>query len=200
MMARNMATSDEVRRCAKERMVRKSHFEYRDVRDGDAFDLGGRVLEAISMGGHTEGSMCYADHVGKFLFAGDSIANANSAVLFFDKCLPLSEYRQNLERFLQVAGQDMDIYTGHATDALDRRIIPELLTLCDEVIAGNTAGDVPYMPPFLQMPSDAKKSIKGAIRKAMLGIAAKRQLGNSRPMEHAKQGFLASVKYNANRK
>ena len=197
LMVRNMTDSDEVRRCVKESMVRKGRFDYHNVIDGDVFDLGGCKLEAVSLGGHTKGSMCYIDRAGKYIFSGDSIANANSAVLFFDKCLPLSAYRNNLAQFLQFTGQDVDIYSGHATDSLDSRIIPELLILCDEIIAGDTADDAPYVPPFLQ--TLPEKSIKGVIRNAMLGIVAKMQFGSARPMEHTKPGFLASVKYNANK-
>ena len=83
--------------------------------------------------------------------------------------------------------------------ALDRRIIPELLTLCDEIINGNTAGDTQYIPPFLHLAPDIAKSVKAQIRSVLIKIAMKNQFGGSRPVEHRKEGFLASVKYNANK-
>ena len=65
--------------------------------------------------------------------------------------------------------------------------------------SGNTAGDTQYMPPFLQLAPDTAKSVKAQIRKVLVKIAMKDQFGGSRPVEHRKEGFLASVKYNANK-
>ena len=156
LMVRGMTKSEDVKRCAKDCMVKESHFEYRDVRDGDVFDLGSRKLEAFSLGGHTEGSMCYIDRAGKCLFSGDSIANANSAVLIFDKCLPLSEYKKNLERLLQTVGQDMDIYTGHAVEL---------------IAAGRVSLDhVPCLQPAKELVEGALLSVRGLGRAKLLEV------------------------------
>lgn len=66
----------------KEHIVKKSTFSYRNIKDGDLFDLGGCALEAISFGGHTKGSMCFFNRKQKYVITADSIANANSPVLF----------------------------------------------------------------------------------------------------------------------
>jgi glyoxylase-like metal-dependent hydrolase (beta-lactamase superfamily II) len=197
MGIKKMADTNEIKIYAKEHMVKTNTFAYQNVQDGDVFDLGGRKLEAISLGGHTKGSMCYYDRIGNYVMTGDSVANVNSAVLFFDKGLPLSVYRSNLNRFVGIINTDTVIYTGHDTEPLDKRVIPELLVLCDEIIAGETDGDSPYMPPFLQAARELDKPVKGLFQRILLGAVSKILLKNTKPMEHKKYGFITSIKYNA---
>jgi glyoxylase-like metal-dependent hydrolase (beta-lactamase superfamily II) len=192
-----MADTNEIKTYAKEHMVKTNKFAYQNVQDGDVFDLGGRKLEAISLGGHTKGSMCYYDRIGNYVMTGDSVANVNSAVLFFEKCLPLSEYKSNLNRFIGIINTDTVIFTGHDTNPLDKRVIPELLVLCDEIITENTDGDIPYIPPFLQSARESHKPVKGLFQRILFGAVSKILLKNSKPMEHKKYGFIASIKYNA---
>ena len=53
---------------------------------------------------------------------------------------------------------------------------------------------------FRTFNSDHENSwLSATFRKAIIGIVRKKQLGASVPMEHTKEGFTASVKYNANK-
>jgi hypothetical protein len=117
--------------------------------------------------------------------------------LFFDKGLPVSEYKSNLIRFNGIINTDTVIYTGHDIEPLESRVIPELLVLCDEIIIGKTDGDSPYIPPFLQTVRESHKSVKCLFQSILYGIVSKILLKNTKHMEHKKYGFIASIKYNA---
>ena len=65
-----------------------------------------------------------------YAITGDSITNINSPVLFFDRCLPLSVYKENLEKFIEKVRNNVVIYSGHDIQPLKKQVIPEILTLC----------------------------------------------------------------------
>lgn len=200
MIAKNSSDgNEELIEYSKEHIVKNSSFQYKNIEDGDIFDLGGCELEAISFGGHTKGSMCFFNRKQKYAITGDSIANIDSPVLFFDKCMPLSVYKENLQRFIGKVGNDVTIYTGHDIKPLRKHIIPEILVLCDEVIAGNTKMDTPYMPPFFKVDLHNANWIAKMFMPVIMKFLIKKQLGNSRPLEHKKTGYTASLKYNVNK-
>lgn len=143
--------------------------------------------------------MCFLNKKENYVITGDSIANDNSSVLFFDKCLPLSAFKKNLERFIKKVGTDVVIYTGHDIQPLKKQIILEILSLCDEVMAGNTAKDTPYIAPFLKIDLSNSNWFKKIFMSQILKLVSKKELGNSIPLEYKKAGYLASIKYNANK-
>ena len=165
-------------------MVEADKFKYKDIRNGEVFELGNRALTAISFPGHTEGSMCFWNAEENYCLVGDSVANVASPVLFFQKCRPLEDYRENLAVFLEKVGKGCALYTGHNKEALSREVIAEIPQLCDEVLAGKTEHDTPYLPPFI------KSTPQG------MNVSQK-ELGDAVPMEH--KGQVASIKYNANK-
>lgn len=200
MLVKNScAGNKELIEYAKLHMAKDNQFPYINIEDGDSFDLGDCKLEAISLGGHTKGSMCFFNRQENYVVTGDSIANNNSPVLFFDKCMPLSVYKKNLEQFIERTGDDVIIYTGHDILPLKKKIIPEIITLCDEIVGGDTANDTPYMPPFFKPPLDHSNWLTKIFMRLFLKYVAKKQLGNSIPREHKKTGCIVSIKYNANK-
>lgn len=200
MTIKNMAAgNDELVAYLKEHMVKSSSFKYKNIEDGDVFDLGDCTLEAISFPGHSKGSMCFFNRKEKYAITGDSIANINSPVLFFKKCLPLSIYKENLERFIKLVGNDIVLYSGHDIFPIKKQLIPEILTLCDEIMAGDTDNDKPYIPPFFKLDLSNSNWLMKKIMQAAIKFVAKKQLGDSIPLEHRKEGFTASIKYNANK-
>lgn len=191
--------NEELLEYAKEHMVKNSSFIYKSIKAGDVFDLGDCELEAISLGGHTKGSMCFLNQKENYAITGDSIANINSPVLFFGRCLPLSVYKENLEKFIKKVGDNIVIYSGHDIQPLKKQIIPEILTLCEEVMSGDTAKDIPYVPPFFKVDLSNSNWLGKIFMPLVMNFVAKKQLGNSRPLEHKKAGYIASIKYNANK-
>lgn len=139
--------------------------------------------------------MCLWNREENYCVVGDAVANVDSTVLFFQKCRPLEEYRDNLIRFLAKVGEDCELYAGHNEEPLAKDMLSEILALCDEVLSGKTQNDVPYMPPFLQeAPVDASV-IEKLKRKLIIRIISRKQLGDAVPMEH--EGVHAAVRYNA---
>lgn len=69
---------------------------------------------------------------------------------------------------------------------------PEIFAEIDEILAGGTKEDEPYLPPFIY-PND--KSILAPAMEAM----KQKVLSDAMPMEHKHPGWLATIKYNANK-
>ena len=192
-----MTDDKETVKYFKKHMVKATSFTYKNICDGEIFDLGDRTLQAISFPGHTEGSMCFWNKEENYCIVGDAVANVNSPVLFFKKCLPLEVYKDNLVEFMAKVGDDCNLYSGHNYEKLPKAMISEIFTLCDEVIAGKTENDVSYLPPFMQPAKDDARIIEKAKLKIVGNIVSKKELGDAIPMEH--KGKLASIKYNANK-
>jgi len=191
--------NEELIEYAKAHIVKNSSFQYKNIEDGDIFDLGDCKLEAVSLAGHSKGSMCFFNRRENYVIAGDSIANNNSSVLFFDKCLPLLVYKENLKGFIKKVGIDVVIYTGHDIKPLKKQIIPEILSLCDEVIVGDTKSDTPYIAPFLKIDLTNSNWLTKTFKRMLMAFVSKKELGDSIPLEHKKDGYTASIKYNANK-
>ena len=179
----------------RKHMVKAKRFAYQNIDDGEIFDLGDRTLTAIAFPGHTEGSMCFWNRAENYCIVGDAVANVDSPVLFFQKCRPLEEYRDNLIRFLDKVGDGCLLYAGHNEEPLPKAMLSEILSLCGEVLSSQTKNDVPYMPPFLQEASADAGVFEKLKSKLIVKGISKKQLGDAVPMEH--KGVQASVRYNA---
>jgi glyoxylase-like metal-dependent hydrolase (beta-lactamase superfamily II) len=101
------------------------------IQDGYVFDLGGRVLEVISVPGHTPGSICLLDRQARVLFTGDSVL-PGAHWLHLDKSLPLSRFRESLRRLQGLADAFDCVLPGHA----DLQALPLSKTLLDDLIDG----------------------------------------------------------------
>ncbi|MDR1733564.1 MAG: MBL fold metallo-hydrolase [Oscillospiraceae bacterium] len=142
-----------VRFYLRRHMVKAEDFTYTDIRDGEEFLLSEqagayRQIEAFAMPGHTKGSMCFADKTNRIVFAGDSIAIRGNAVVGADRCAPLSVFRNALVRFAAKGFADYTIYTGHEYEPLPPGTVEELLSACNEILAGQTQADKPGVPYF----------------------------------------------------
>jgi len=76
---------------------------------------------------------------------------------------------------------------------LPKQVIPEILSLCDEILTGKTAHDTPYLPPFMRLDTSNMGWMKRKIVTFALKKVAKEQIGNANPLEHRKDGYIASV-------
>ena len=81
------------------------------LREGDAFDLGDRVVTAYDLPGHTVGHMVFIDSGSRIAFTGDSV-NYNNGTNFH----AASTHIRYLEKLLAGYGKTYDrIFTGHTT-------------------------------------------------------------------------------------
>lgn len=124
---------------AEESIVREPLTAFGQVRDGDRFDLGGRELLAVSLPGHSMGSMVYLDPGARIAFTGDAITK--SPLVAFERCPPLSVYLEALTRFRDIAGSGVRLYCGHSVAALPEDTLPDLIRGCQDILDGKGAGD-----------------------------------------------------------
>ena len=121
------------------------NFTAKPLNDGDKFDLGGIVLEAILVPGHTHGSIVFLDKKQNYLYSGDAV---NLLPWVFSSGIPLSTYRDALKRLRDKTPSKPEILCGHAWDSYSYQILIDSITACDEVISSKGAGDPQYRAPW----------------------------------------------------
>lgn len=77
---------------------------------GQIFHLGGKDIEAVSMRGHTEGSVIFIDDKDKIMFTGDSVCSC--LWMFLDTATSLEEWIETGEKILSLA-KTYQAYGGH---------------------------------------------------------------------------------------
>lgn len=131
---------------AKAHMVGETRFEYADIADGERFDLGDRVLEAVALPGHSRGSLCFVNRAEGYALTGDSINPF--PWLWLERCTTIVEYGESIRRYLSIVGKDLTQYCGHSLEPLPSSIVDDLIAGCDEIAAGNKTEDKPFRVPF----------------------------------------------------
>ena len=124
----------------------KASFNWKNVKDGDVFDLGGIVLEAVLVPGHTRGSMCLIDKKNKVLYTGDAINKL--PYIFSPHGTSLEEYHESLLRVKEMTDKDYKMWCGHTWHAYPYEVLLDSITACEEVLAGKTEKDWGYRSPF----------------------------------------------------
>ena len=115
-----------------------SAIRFVDTREGDVFDLGGRMLEVIEHHGHAKGCICLYDRENGLLFSGDNFGKILILPLDMphkDRAAMWLEGARKIEALLP--GIQM-IFTGHHCP-LDPQILRDQLTLARGIIAGTQA-------------------------------------------------------------
>lgn len=116
--------------------------DYKELKDGMKFDLGGTTLTAYSLPGHTPGSMVILFEDKKLLLTGDS---ANKSTFLFDKySLGLTTYENSIKNLLKkIDGKYNKIIYSHGSDILPKELLNNMVDLCEEIKLGK-ADDVPF--------------------------------------------------------
>ena len=99
------------------------------VADGHIFDLGGTQLEVIAVPGHTWGHIVLLDRAARVVYSGDAV---NCNTLMFLGGASIEEYRESL---LHLQTYDV-LWGGHGGVSVPKRIVPEAIGLCEEIMAG----------------------------------------------------------------
>ena len=116
--------------------------EFREVHEGDVFDLGGKHLEIYELPGHTPGGIVLLLREDRILFTGDSINH--HLWMQLDGCAPMDVFAKNLERILFLEEKADRILHGHADDFDDISLMRCLLKGVEELCRGETENDSPY--------------------------------------------------------
>lgn len=137
---------------------------FRDLMEGDIFDLGGVCLETLRVAGHTPGSMVFLDRAHRRCFTGDALG----VWLQLDHSLPMTVYVEELRRFertLQSVGETT-LWIGHAMQAQGGSFtgahVTNMREACELVLAGALRGAPAQLPPHLQ-DSELAEALRGAL-------------------------------------
>jgi glyoxylase-like metal-dependent hydrolase (beta-lactamase superfamily II) len=134
-------------RMGKEPQVVESDFTgnqnsiYRWLNDYEEIDLGGRILTAIPVPGHTPGSMGFLDNKTGAFFAGD--CGNQSTYLFLKSSVTLTVYRKSLISLMDYYDRINFYYICHEFDLFPKSCIVDLIECCDLVLAGKDKA-IPY--------------------------------------------------------
>ena len=115
---------------------------FREVHEGDVFDLGGRHLEVFELPGHTPGGILLLLREDRLLFTGDSVNH--NLWMQLECCSPMAEFVNHLDRVLFLEERADRILHGHANDFDDISLLRCLRDGADELAHGHTERDLPY--------------------------------------------------------
>lgn len=115
---------------------------FKDIKEGDVIDLGGKTLEVYELPGHTEGSIVLLLREDRILFTGDSINH--HLWMQLDGCPPMADYVKALERIMFLEDKADYILHGHTQDFDDISLARCLLEGAREIAEGKTEDDEPY--------------------------------------------------------
>jgi glyoxylase-like metal-dependent hydrolase (beta-lactamase superfamily II) len=104
------------------------------IHDGDAVDLGGRVLEVISTPGHTPDAICLLDRKNGLLFTGDTFYEA--PIWLYRPETDLDAYVRSVERIAALAPQLKLLLPSHDIPVSSPSQLPKLVVAIKKVRAG----------------------------------------------------------------
>lgn len=137
----------------EQHIVMPEKLEYKPLADGDVFDLGGKTLEVVAMPGHTRGSVAFVDRENNYALISDCFSFRTAMVKMpTEKRLALTNYRNGLERFLNMINDRTQLYWGHSEEPVEHDIPKDMLRACQEVLDGKTGNDTPSVSKFSQRP------------------------------------------------
>lgn len=143
----------EVLAYCREHMLINTDSVFKEVKDGDIFDLGGGVtVEAIATPGHSKGHLAYFSRTDGIAFVGDAI-NADTHIKALDRD-GLREYARMLRRFLERTGEEVIMYAGHLNRAQRANVARNLAFACEEAADGNSWADPPGETIFPEKAGD----------------------------------------------
>lgn len=129
----------------KTNMLAADSFEYMQIHDGDALELGGAVLRAVGLPGHSKGSLAYVDADRHMAFTGDGLASGSMSIIFGENSASLSDWKQGLSHLKEVLGNhdDNKLYSTHQPQAFSDDILAILGKGIYEIEAGKAQADKP---------------------------------------------------------
>ncbi|MCD8146012.1 MAG: MBL fold metallo-hydrolase [Clostridiales bacterium] len=110
---------------------------YKDMKDGDRFDLGGETIEIYSLPGHTKGSVVMLMKNARILLLGDA---CNAFTFLYDAySLSVTHYEENLKRVkAELDGKYDRILASHGNGELPLDILDGCIQVCEDIKAGRT--------------------------------------------------------------
>ena len=115
---------------------------YRDLKEGDRFDLGGISVEVYACPGHTRGTLVMLIPQARALLLGD--ACNSRTFLFGEESTSVEEYQESLIKLEKaLAGKYDVVLSSHGDGWLAPGIMGENIALCQRILDG-TADQEPF--------------------------------------------------------
>lgn len=118
----------------KEDFVLDAEGPFKELTDGQIFDLGDIHLEIIHVPGHTKGSCCVLLREEAAILYGDA-CNMNTLVMD-DTSTDISSYRKSLEYLKTFDDRYDTVYYSHGPAIGSRNSLDDNIELCDRILAG----------------------------------------------------------------
>ncbi len=137
-----MGLGDVSEELKEEDFVLPTDLNFKELKDGMIFSLGGIDLEIFETPGHTPGSITILIKEERILFLGD--ACNTFTFLFDDKALPVHAYCEVLQKLDQATNGRYDqVLLSHGISVAPKDMISSVLSVCQDIILGK-ADDIPF--------------------------------------------------------
>lgn len=145
----------------KEHIVDGSNFTYKNMDEGDVFDLGGVKLEVIAVPGHTQGSVVLLNRAENYIYIGDAVGKRNALVnLPPEKRVGLQAYRDGLRKLISVMNDETELYYGHSTELFPHSYVRDMERAVTEVLDGKTENDKDSVSHFAKRLAASNKKMR----------------------------------------
>lgn len=125
-----------------ESFVPQRNGSYKNLYDGQIFDLGGLTLEAIALPGHTQGMTCILFRELRSLLLGDGCNGFT--FLFSPESSSVQAYKASLQNLLFKHGDRFDtVIFSHGHNTGSKEILNDCIQLCDEIMNGKS-DNIPF--------------------------------------------------------
>lgn len=163
----------------KKHMIRDNRVAFKDIQDGDIFDLGGVQIEAIAVPGHSDGSMAFYNREENYCFTGDAI-NTDTHLKRLDT-EGFRAYKRTIENFVSRVDPAVTIYPAHLPLPMTIEVAKNLIAICDDLIAGNVDADPPAEGIFHSRKND--RNIRGHYINNTCIVYNRRLIGKTTPVK-----------------
>ncbi len=146
---------------AREHCLDCSGFQYKNLRDGDVFDLGNVKLEILALPGHSLGSVAVLNRKDNYCFAGDAFSDhvPASSVASLEA---FQEMADGIRRFMEQVPENAALYHGHWLRNITWEIIRDEQACAQELADRKTEYDEDVYMPIAPV-KNQKKHMHGSV-------------------------------------
>lgn len=107
-------------------------FKWRNIKQGQEFDLGGLTIKAVETPGHTEGSVCFLNTKEQVLYTGDLLAK--KTVMIARGAASLVRFMETLRNLQEMLPGIKVLRGSHGEGEVPKECIWNLLSLCIDIL------------------------------------------------------------------
>lgn len=138
-----------------------SGFQYKNVDDGDKFDLGGVTLEIFKLPGHSLGSIAVYNRLDNYAMVGDAFSERVAA-----SALPSLESFKDMadaiQAFMAAVPESATLYGGHWREPISWELVMDEFLCAQELAQGKVEHDEDVYLPIAPIPNQ-KKHVHGRV-------------------------------------